>query len=56
MHASQELETQKGGQGMAERIKNMAAVPSHLTAVDPSHSGPALPTPGSPNSDLHAHF
>ena len=41
---------------MAERIKNMAAVPSHLTAVDPSHSGPALPTPGSPNSDLHAHF
>ena len=37
---------------MAERIKDMAAVPSHLTAVDPSHSGPALPTPGSPNSDL----
>ena len=55
-HASQELEAQKGGQAMAERIKNTAAIPSHLTAASPSHSGLALPMPGSPNSDPCAHF
>ena len=41
---------------MAERIKNTAAIPSHLTAASPSHSGLALPMPGSPNSDPCAHF